>query len=537
MVRTKSSTWWGGIGAFLTTAMIALLWSAPATAQDSAPFDARCASFRPTDVPNGAVVQSVTLEQPDRDRPLRCAIRGQIVSSPTSTINWKVDLPETSVWNGRLLHVGGGGFDGWLPTEKRNWENLAKMLGTDRPRMWTFVTVSSDSGHQGRGQLAVLDFSWALNNPSALKSHADMANHLTLGVATALTKAFYGKAPAYRYMYGQSNGGRQGIVAAQRHPEDYDGVLALAPAISQEGFAANHVALQKHMFSRPENWPSPTQITTFINAQIAACDALDGLKDGVIDNYEACRFDPAELICPEGHIDAGCLTKGQADSIRMVLSDRKVDVPLADGLIGYPAYGPGGDKNEWMTYLLGPSFEARASVDYGLTDNIVKYGITNDPNASLMTHDPTKWKAQYLALSEQIDATNPDLSAFAARNGKIITWYGVADYCVAMRRFAEYYRMVQQRMGEKATRNISRFYVSPSLGHGLDGAGANTVGLLSALQDWVEKSKAPAQQIASKLDNKGNVKFQRPLCEVGTHPKYNGKGDPNKATSFACVKN
>lgn len=211
---------------------------------------------------------------------------------------------------------------------------------------------------------------------------------------------------------------------------------------------------------------------------------------------------------------------------------KRVDVPLADGFSGYPGHGLGSDANEW-SYIFGSSFEARDGVDFFLADNIVKI-VTNDPNASIVTHDPTQWRDAYLALSKQIDATDPDLSAFAANGGKLIIWYGVGDLCVSIERTAEYIRAVEQRLGKDTTRSFLRFYASPSLGHGLTGTGANYAPVFSTLEQWAEKGRAPKQLIAARRDATGATAFTRPLCEYGSYPKYQGKGDPNKASSFVC---
>jgi len=408
-------------------------------------------------------------------------------------------------------------------------------MGMSREEASTFVVGSTDSGHQGRGELPYFDYSWAARNPTALLNHASEANHLVLGAMVGLVKAFYGNEPTRRYMYGASNGGRQGLIAAQRHPEDYDGILALAPAISQTAFAANLTPVLKHIFSHPDNWLDQKKITLYAAAELAACDELDGLKDGVIGNYRGCRYDPAALAC-KGPDDGTCLTQGQIESIRMWRGEKRVNVPLADGLTGYAVYGPGAPATEW-SYVFGGTFAGREAADFILADNIIRTTITDNPNASLMTYDPERWARQFLANSELIDATNPDLAAFSRRGGKIIVLHGTADYCVSHERTGQYFRSVESRMGKDPTRTFFRYFVAPALGHGLNGAGADSFTLLPALEDWVEKGRSPDSLIASKRDSTGTVRFTRPLCDYGTFPKYLGEGDPNKASSFACVAN
>jgi feruloyl esterase len=174
-------------------------------------------------------------------------------------------------------------------------------------------------------------------------------------------------------------------------------------------------------------------------------------------------------------------------------------------------------------------------LNYLLADNIVKHGITNDPNASLMTHDPTKWAPQYLALSNEIDATNPDLDAFHRRGGRLIVWFGLSDYCVTYRRTADYLATVESKLGPKKTKELLRFYVSPAMGHSMTGPGASTMPLLSALERWVEDGQPPQAIVATLSEGSASPGATRPLCEYPAFPRYDGKGDPTAASSFVCA--
>lgn len=504
---------------------------------EPASFTRACEDLRLQQLPAGTEVRSSEAEPASQDQPARCVVRGSITTSSRSVINFRVDLPEQSAWNANLLYLGGGGFDGFVPTDTPfYWQHMRPFMGPDFGRIGHFVLVSSDAGHQGRGPFPLTDFSWAAGNPDAVLNHADRANHLTLWTAVGLAKSFYGREPKQRYMFGQSNGGRQGLVSAQRHPKDYHGIIAIEPAISQEGFAANLTAAMQHIYSRPENWLGPEARDLFVRAQVKACDGLDGAQDGVIANYRACKFDPGELICADGaSVDPKrCLTAGQVQSIRMIYAYKRADVPLADGYLGYPGHGLGADTAEWATFIFGSSFEARDAMDFVLADNIIKV-VTDDPNASVMTHDPSRWRAAYLALSRQIDATDPDLSAFLKKGGKLIIWYGVGDLCVSVERTAEYVRAVQARVGREKARDFLRFFVTPSQGHSLTGAGPQSIPLLSTMEAWVEKGRAPAGLTATRVEADGKATFTRPLCEYGTYAKYKGSGDQNLASSFSCV--
>jgi feruloyl esterase len=229
------------------------------------------------------------------------------------------------------------------------------------------------------------------------------------------------------------------------------------------------------------------------------------------------------------------LTSGQLESIRRIHADKNVNVTLADGWVGYAGYGRGGESSDWEEYLLGPSFPARQAADYGLADNIVKWGITNDPNAIVMIHDPTQWAQQYRALSDQIDATDPNLQRFYQRGGKLIIWYGTSDACVSYMQTARSIESVTRTLGEDHVRAFLRFYISPATGHSMAGAGAITAPLLSTLENWVEKSEAPPALTATSGKESADPGSTRPLCEYPLFPRYKGKGDATAASSFECV--
>ncbi|WP_162179767.1 tannase/feruloyl esterase family alpha/beta hydrolase [Sphingobium chlorophenolicum] len=505
------------------------------SAQASEPA-AGCERLQSLHPANGAELTAAAIEDRGDERGPRCVVRGRIVTSPRSTINFRVDLPATATWSGDLTFIGGGGFDGLVPTEERYWKQILLFLGRDGPLLWTSAVISSDSGDQGKGAAPSHDFSWALDNPDAIANHAAEANHLVLGAAADIVRDYYGKPARHRYMVGHSNGGRAGIMAAQRYPLDYDGILSFAPAISQQAFATNLVPFYQYVYASPDHWVSPEQTVLYERAQLAACDTLDGLADGVISRPSACRYDPAPLICAPG-VPAGptCLSEGQAESIRRVFADKYVDVPLANGMIGYPAWGRGAESAEFK-YIFGSSFVARDGTDFVFADNIVRYGIVGDPNASIMTHDPVKYRDRYLALSTQIDATDPDLSAFAARGGKLIVWYGTSDDCVSFAQFARYYESVKSRLGNRMN-GFARFYVSPALTHLNRGPGANRFDLLRTLHGWVDKDASPGPVVATRAAdaNAGLPAIARPLCLYGHYPRYKGRGDPARAESFECA--
>lgn len=488
------------------------------------PLSEACPSFRSSTLPHSAKITSTEIRKAEGSLPEVCIVRGEIVSSPESTIRWAVELPKGSQWNGKTLTIGGGAFDGFIPTDDPWYQELVG------PSANPYVKISSDSGHQVRS------FAWG-NSDVALRNHAFDANHLVLEVGTAIATEFYGKPPARRYHMGQSNGGRSGLVSTQKYPKDYDGVIAMEPAIAQQAHQVNlGPTVLRHIFSKPENWLSAERIALYARAETAACDSLDGLTDGIIGNVEACNYVPTELLCT-GSENASCLTAGQIESIRLIYSSHDIPVTLARGAHGYPRYGRGGSAtSDWQAYMFGSSFEARDAFNFMAAQEAARV-VERNPGLSLLDHDPTNFPAQYLRLAEMIDATDPDISAFADKGGKLLIWYGKSDTCVSIYRTVEYLDSVRQRLGASKVQGFARMLTSPSVGHNVDGATeARAIDLLKAMDAWVEKGIAPDKLVDTQFAPGSNTPvLQRPVCEFPKFPRYNGSGDPSKAESFTCA--
>jgi feruloyl esterase len=490
----------------------------------SKPLAEACAAYASTALPHGAKVTRTELRKAEGTLPDVCVVRGQIVSSPESTINWTVELPTLAQWNGKTLTIGGGGFDGFIPTDDPWYQQLVG------PSANPYVKISSDSGHQIRG------FAWGKSDV-ALRNHAFDANHFVLEVGTTIATEFYGKRPVRRYHMGHSNGGRSGLISTQKYPKDYDGVVAMEPAISQQAHQVNlGPTVLRHIFKSRDNWMSPAKIALYAKAEVAACDGLDGLKDGIIGNIEACNYVPTELLC-QGADNDSCLTAGQIESIRLIYSDHKTPVTLSRGAVGYPRYGRGGaSTSDWQSYMFGTSFDASDSFNHMAVTEAAR-PVEGNPNANILSHDPTQYQAQYARLAEMIDGTDPDISAFADNGGKLLIWYGLGDTCVSLYRTADYFDTVKQRLGASKVQGFARMVTSPSNGHDLDGAGTEprSIDLLAAMDAWVEKGAAPDKLVATKFaPGTSTPVAQRPVCEYPKFPRYNGTGDPAKAESFTC---
>ena len=320
------------------------------------------------------------------------------------------------------------------------------------------MKISSDSGHQIQG------FAWGQSDV-ALRNHAFDANHFVLEVGTAIATEFYGKRPVRRYRMGHSNGGRSGLISTQKYPKDFDGVVAMEPAISQQAHQVNlGPTVLRHIFKSRDNWMSPAKIALYAKAEIAA------------------------------------------------------------------------STSDWQSYTFGTSFDAPDSFNHMAVTAAARL-VEGNPNANILSHDPTQYQAQYSRLAEMIDGTDPDIAAFADNGGKLLIWYGLSDTCVSLYRTAEYFDSVKQRLGASKVQGFARMVTSPSIGHDLEGVGTEprSIDLLSAMDAWVEKGAAPDKLVATNFaPGTTTLVAKRPVCEYPKFPRYHGTGDPAKAGSFSC---
>ena len=494
-------------------------------------FEQTCSGLTGKTLATGTVV-STSIQPASTTQPEMCSVLGRIVSSPTSTINFKIDMPITAAWNKKTIQEGGGGYDG----------SITDTFGVFQPendvRKRGYVVAADDSGHQSP---SAFDLSFALNNPSGFDNFGFASIPLVYAVTEAATKLVYGVAPTYRYFYGGSTGGREALQQAQRYPQNYDGIVALEPVIDYDQVIQKGTAVQQQILGKGgAGWMNPNKIELFETAQLAACDALDGVADGVISNVQACTFDPKTLRCPGGN-DSGdtCLSDAQLASIQLLVTDSILPVPLANGVTIAPRWGMGAESDSaggWGTFQFG-STPAAISSGLGIfCDQWVKYAITGNANTNLLTYNPTADAAIWQSVSAKVNATNPDMSAFAAHGGKLILWHGLSDHLVEVFGTIAYYNKVVQTMGQSATDGFMRFYDSPGVTHSGTGPGAPLADRLTALENWVEKGVVPPDQLtARRVGADGSVVLTRPMCRYPAWPKYNGSGDVNSASSFTCV--
>jgi feruloyl esterase len=395
-----------------------------------------------------------------------------------------------------------------------------------------YATVGTDSGHRA----SPFDAAWALGDPVALELFAVSARHRVLVAAHAIILAHYA-APARRaYFEGHSSGGREALIAAQRHPDDFDGVIARAPALNFTALNLNGNRLAKQLFAAPGGFLPPAAMQAFSRLVLRQCDALDGLEDAIVAHVGACQVDPATLRCPADGGD--CLDDAQIDSVRAILADLTLDLPLANGVDGHPGYPPSGAEaasNGWPLWMTGPSRETPAALRFLLQDGFVRYFVAQDADADFLAFDAAGASARLQSLSTLLDATDPDLSPFTAHGGKLILWHGWADYAISARSTERYYHaLVEHAGGPAQAEAFARFYLAPGVDHLGGGIGATIVDLLGALDAWVDGGVAPDDLVGYRPQANELHAF-RPVCRYPTYARYRGAGDANDASSFECA--
>jgi feruloyl esterase len=337
---------------------------------------------------------------------------------------------------------------------------------------------------------------------------------------------------------------------AQRFPADYDGIFSRAPVINWVALMVNFIRIGT--VQSGGGWLAPKQVKLVNDAVLAACDQLDGLADGIVSNVDACRraFDSAKLACGTGRDlgkDAACLSEAQLTAVSTLHSPLELNVDLANGVRSYPGFGFGGEGAagtgpvggliSWQTGTAPPSLppgpaSSRAWL-YG--SGMVQYFIARDAKYDPTGFDPARFADRLRALSALMDSTNPDLSAFAARGGKLIISEHMADYAQSPYAGIDYYKSVVGKMGQPAADGFLRLYTTPGADH--MGSGAPTsIDMLGVLVDWVEQGKTPGDLVQLELAPKPPfaVVRARPTCRYPAYPHFRGSGDPATAESFEC---
>ncbi|WP_245428969.1 tannase/feruloyl esterase family alpha/beta hydrolase [Phyllobacterium phragmitis] len=492
----------------------------------------------------GAKIQSATLvgaSDPVNQNGEYCKVIGQIKPDDPKApdIIWQVNLP--TAWNGKLLQYGGGGYNGSLPptTDKTT-------LGLDiapTPLAQGYVTFGSDSGHQAPN---ADDASFAKND-EAMLNYGYMHIKKVLDVAKVLVAERYEKPVTRVYFQGGSTGGREGLTAASRWPESYDGILTNYPTANFVGLRLWGAGLARAVYDDSSaGWIPPKLVERIAKEALKSCDGLDGAEDGLVSNMQGCRAQSAALVeslaCKAyvtGNPD-GCLTKAQIDkTLKIYHEGYSLPYQLANGIDTYPGYNSlegimmhlGSEPQMRTPPVSGPNAH-HSSRSFEFLQNFVQ----RDQPLDLLSFDirqPGKLQDRIVELSEAIGATRTDWSAFSDRGGKIIWLQGNDDPSVSPLGNTKLFESIVSKMGKDKVKSFMRFYLVPGLAHG-GGRFSPTWDNLTALDNWVEHSVPPSNPIvvdATKSSTKGRT---RPLCEYPSWPKYKGNGDMALASSFSC---
>jgi pimeloyl-ACP methyl ester carboxylesterase len=435
-------------------------------------------------------------------------------------IRFTLHLPDN--WNQRFVMGGGGGFVGAV-------DNQALITVNDG-----FATVGTDTGH------SALPFSagWALNDVERRVNFGHVAVHRVAEVAKAIIASHYASAPRYSYFVGCSNGGRQAMMEAQRYPDDFDGIIAGAPALDFVGIGAQFIRDTRAIYPDPQQLAdplfAPEQLTLVESSVLAACDADDGVKDGVIDDPRTCRFDVATIpTCAGDQRGTSCLTRTQHAVLKQVYAP----TTNASGEI-YSAQPFGGESEAegWRAWITGMNeliykLAKTPSLRYAFGTEMFKYFIFNDPSFDYTKYDLSTWKKDTALAATYLNATNPNLDAFKASGGKVVLWHGWSDPALTALGSIKYYDQVEAR--DAQLRDYFRMYLMPGVLHCSGGPGPDRVNWASVITDWVEKGTAPESLVATKMVA-GKAVRTRPLCPYPQHAVYRGAGSTDEASNFVC---
>ena len=477
------------------------------------------------------------------ETPHHCRLIGRIAPIDTKAppIRFQVNLPLN--WNGRSVQYGGGGFNGTLITAT----GLPPAARFDKPSPLAqgYVTYGTDSGHETKQGEPPQAFAM---NDEALVNFAHASYKKVRDAAVAIMNRAYGSPPEKLYFLGSSEGGREGLTMAQRYPADFHGIFSRVPVINWTGLQM--AGTRNGIATMGDAWLTPAHAKLVGDAVIAACDASDGTADNLVANPAACRkaFDVAKLQCKAGQAADTCLNDGQVRAVKALHSPYKVPFKLANGVNEYPGWGvsgenlaPFGPTGGWRAWWLGASApkqppEPTNSIAWVYGSGAMRYFYAKDPNYDVTKFKPEEHKKRILEVSAMMDSTNPDLSKFRARGGKLIILENMADYAQSPYAGINYVESVKDKMGAGTTNRFVRLYTAPGVDHVGSGAPAN-VDMLDVLADWVERGKAPGtlEVVEQKVETGFAVTRSLPLCQWPLWPKYNS-GDTAKASSFTCSR-
>lgn len=441
-----------------------------------------------------------------------CRVLGRI----SKEINFELLVPQQ--WNGRFLMSGNGGFAGMIQNNFRNYVSEG------------YAVAATDTGHQGDGSNA----EWAYNNMERQLNFGRLAVHRTAVVSKSMMHAFYCSGPDYSYFLGCSRGGGQAMMEAQFYPDDFNGIVAGAPAFNWSAFGAKFVQGCQNIYPDPMNLSR--KVLTVENLKLLQehvlrqCDNLDGLTDKILNDPRDCHFDFSKRpVCRDNKPGADCFTKEQLSAIKSVYSPTMA----GDKLIypGFP-FGLEGETGSWDAWISGTStyLNNAPSLHYMFGTNIYKYLIFNDPTWDYSKYDFKNFFKETAYASAFLDATQTDYSDFKKLKGKMIIYHGWNDVALSANATIQHYEEAMKK--DKDLSSYVRLFLLPGVLHCGRGTGPSNVDWVMLIREWVENNKAPERVVLSKAANGKNV-MTRPVYPFPRVTVYSGKGDPNEEKNFS----
>ena len=430
---------------------------------------------------------------------------------------------DAAALNYKLVAAGNGGLAGSI--------SYAQMV---KPLRDGYATSSTDTGHQAG---STTDGDWAVGNYERVVNFADRGTHLMAQADKLILNAFYDGQPTRSYFNGCSQGGHEAMIEAQRYPADFDGIIAGDPANNwTHHYIGGHLWMALAMDG--DGYMPADKVRILADAVNEQCDALDGIKDGVLNDPRRCKFNPETLRC-KGADTSKCLIGPQVAAVQKIWSGLRT----ADGQVVYPGLVPGGEAGGWANYLTGKGpGSGRHTL---LTNPFFRFFVFDNPTWDFRTFrfeatDGFDSDIEYTnsKLAALFNAVNPDLSQFKARGGKLIHYHGWSDPDITPLNSINYYESVVRAQGDDAhglrrTQEFYRLFMVPGMWHCAGGPGATSFDMLDKLDTWVEKGIAPDQVIASRITN-GVTERTRPLCPYPQEAQWKGTGSADDAANFAC---
>lgn len=470
--------------------------------------------------PKGTTITDAKVVEATGSQPRHCQVDGH-VAVPGNEVNFRVGLPEN--WNGKFLFLGVGGTGGVFANLRQGLER-------------GYATGTTDTGHVSSDQ------TWGTNRAKEV-DYGHRGTHVTTVASKELTAAFYGKSLQKSYFNGCSNGGRQALMEVQRYPTDFDGIIAGDPATGTPMQMGRGLVFQK-MLASTEAYLPQSKVELVSQATLAACDATDGLKDGLITDPTKCSFKIETLKCKSGD-GPSCLSAKQFDVVQQIYSGYKLKSGETYAW-GFP-FGHEGGASGWQAWINGsvpPSkrpdgglaFTEKLPSGYALSDTNFKFLSTDedDPSFDWRTFDMEKALPRLKVMTEILSPLDPDLRPFKARGGKLLMYHGWSDPAISALGTVDYFNKVGKVVGSpQELDSFVKLFLVPGMHHCSGGPGPNEFDALTALENWSEKGQPPTLMLATHKTD-GKVDRTRPLCPHPQVATYKGSGSIDEAANFVC---